>query len=80
MFKDILKNLFGGWCLLDKIIDSLNNSMVFEISIVLRLRKLFRIIVNVVIVVKVKGNSEVKYIDSFENCLEVVLLIWICGI
>lgn len=61
--------------MLDKIIDSFNNSMVFEISIVLRLRKLFKIIVNVVIVVKVKGNSEVKYIDSFENCLEVVLLI-----
>lgn len=80
MFKDIFKNFFGGWCLLDKIIDSFNNSMVFEISIVLRLRKLFKIIVNVVIVVKVKGNSEVKYIDSFENCLEVVLLIWICCI
>ena len=71
-FKDILKNLLGGRCSLDKTTDSSNNSTVFETSTAPRSRKLFRTTVNVATVAKAKGNSEAKYIDSTENCLEVV--------
>lgn len=71
-FKDILKNLLGGRCSLDKTTDSSNNSTVLETSTAPRSRKLFKTTVNVATVAKAKGNSKAKCIDSPGNCLEVV--------
>ena len=73
-FKDILRNLLGGRCSLDKTTDSSNNSTVLETSNVTAPRsgKLFKTTVNVATVAKAKGNSEAKYIDTPGNCLQVV--------